>query len=109
MKGARVSACRFALTSSLVLIVFTGCHGRYACADTVVSCHHQPMTLTANWVLQEKTVELRDQVVDKGGIALVRLRQNRALPACPCSCIVFAALSTVLQHSYKVELANQVL
>lgn len=42
-------------------------------------------------------MELRDQVVDKGGIALVRLLQHRTLRACLFSCIVFAILSTLLQ------------
>jgi len=79
--------------------------------QAVITILGQVQHLTVNSVLQEKTVELRDQVVDKGGIALVRLllKQYRALSACPCSCIASAALSAVLQHPNKVELVTQVL
>ena len=67
--------------------------------------------MTGISVLQEKTVELRDQVVDKGGIALVRRlrKQHCALSACLCSCIASAALNVVLQHPNQVELGTQVL
>lgn len=65
-------------------------------------------------------MELRDQVVDKGGIALVRLllKQHRVLAVCLVVCLAVclsacpgfsidpAALSTVLQHPNKVELGR---
>lgn len=79
--------------------------------QAVITVLGQVSHMTENLVLQEKTVELRDQVVDKGGIALVRRlrKQLCALSACPCSCIASAALNGVLQHPNQVELVTQVL
>lgn len=79
--------------------------------QAVITVLGQVSHMTENSVLQEKTVELRDQVVDKGGIALVRRlrKQHCALSACLCSCIASAALNVVLQHPNQVELVTQVL
>ena len=73
--------------------------------QAVITIFGQVQHLAANSVLQEKTVELKDQVVDKGGIALVRLllKQHCALSVCPGSCKASAALS--MFHSIHTRLS----